>query len=1067
MGSTIHLVTGQFAQDRTAELLAQYRARRSDVGSVLWLAPSQIAADEVLSRLATTAKPLLMPNVFSVDQFARIITGQSTSDFDRLRRTQALDAAIRVSGQHKARTYFARVAESRGFVAGAMGLMDELQQCGITSEQFASACNRRGAKLKACTSLYAAFAQEPGQEESIVVKAARVIDKGLAPPFDSVRAVFIDGFTSFTPAVWQLIAALSSHVDLWLTLPDDDGDRPEAFASAKRTREQLESRGPVEVHTCPMRTDRAAGLEFLGRRLFGGGHETTNEAPGLRILEAPGTLGEARLVARRIRTLLGTGARPEDVVVTARDVDHVRDLLDEVFAEYGLPIAQDGDEPIIRNPAVSTLLRALRLPEDDWPFAGVTALLRSTYFRPEWPEADGDVARHAETLLRLLDEPRGRDAYLKAAQVWSESPPPALEDEQAEESRRQRQSRLATRCRPFLERFFSAWEKLQAAKTFAAYAAAVREFAQSIGLESVSNEVEPDRRALEALRAGIESDSATRLSRSAFQRRLTATASAITLPRSPRTAGRVRVVPAEEARHLDCEYLFILGLGEGSFPRLSQPVSLLNDVDRQQLREAGLPFADPQSRLGDEQRLFLELVGRPRRELVFSYSAVDERGQAMLTGSFFSAVRACFAPGAIAVESQRMLIEGYFTRDPLSIAEARSRVAQAFRNGGAEVQHPDLPSEICIHLTWAREVAAARFAADDYNGYDGLLSHPTALAAVRDRFGTQKVFSPSALEAYVACPFRYFIDQVLRLEELGEPGEEVEHTRRGAAIHRALSRLHQRLRQDHRDIVATTLPEHVNEDLRLQVDAAIQEYARRTPSLAARKLWELEGRRLARSVAKYRGHWDGFLDPWRKLGANLGPTHMEAGFGLPPSGTSVDEEYGPLVLDVGGVEVRIGGRIDRVDVAELEDGLGFWVIDYKSGRATNYTASELARFEKLQLPLYALAVERVLYPGQPVRTLGLAYWLVTDSGPKTVSPGTRQALGWFSDPKKWATFRTQLEAWVAGLVGHIRAGRFPLAPRSEHCTDTCSFGTVCRIAQSRNSAKAWELALPTADEEPV
>ena len=32
------------------------------------------------------------------------------------------------------------------------------------------------------------------------------------------------------------------------------------------------------------------------------------------------------------------------------------------------------------------LFCALRLPEEDWPFAGVTALLRNTYFRPRWPE---------------------------------------------------------------------------------------------------------------------------------------------------------------------------------------------------------------------------------------------------------------------------------------------------------------------------------------------------------------------------------------------------------------------------------------------------------------------------------------------------------------------------------------------------------------------------------------------------------------------------------------------------------------------------------------------------------
>ena len=74
--------------------------------------------------------------------------------------------------------------------------------------------------------------------------------------------------------------------------------------------------------------------------------------------------------------------------------------------------------------------------------------------------------------------------------------------------------------------------------------------------------------------------------------------------------------------------------------------------------------------------------------------------------------------------------------------------------------------------------------------------------------------------------------------------------------------------------------------------------------------------------------------------------------------------------------------------------------------------------------------------------------------------GKKAALAWLANPEAWATFRKQLEAWVALLATHIRAGDFPLAPRSEHCTDTCSFGPVCRIAQSRNTGKVFELELP-------
>jgi hypothetical protein len=192
------------------------------------------------------------------------------------------------------------------------------------------------------------------------------------------------------------------------------------------------------------------------------------------------------------------------------------------------------------------------------------------------------------------------------------------------------------------------------------------------------------------------------------------------------------------------------------------------------------------------------------------------------------------------------------------------------------------------------------------------------------------------------------------------------------------------------------------------------------------------------------------------------PEFFEVGFGLPShDGETV---YPPLVLAGGGVEIRISGRIDRVDVAELPGGgVGFWIIDYKTGRSAYYTGGDLKEFRKLQLTLYALAVQDVLLAGQAARPLGLAYWLVTDSGPKAALPAHPKYLAWLDEAEAWRKVRAQLEQWVMTLVGKIRGGEFPLKPRSEQCTLTCDFAHVCRISQVRPVVenKAWQLPLPT------
>ena len=46
-------------------------------------------------------------------------------------------------------------------------------------------------------------------------------------------------------------------------------------------------------------------------------------------------------------------------------------------------------------------------------------------------------------------------------------------------------------------------------------------------------------------------------------------ASSVTLPLTEHGPGRVRALPADQARHLDCDDLFLLGLGERGFPDLA------------------------------------------------------------------------------------------------------------------------------------------------------------------------------------------------------------------------------------------------------------------------------------------------------------------------------------------------------------------------------------------------------------------------------------------------------------------------------------------------------------------
>jgi RecB family exonuclease len=826
---------------------------------------------------------------------------------------------------------------------------------------------------------------------------------------------------------------------------------------------------------------RLAGLAHLERNLFRPVRQIqpASDASGLLCLEAPGLVGEARLVARRIKALLRDGVPAGEILVSVRDLTPYADLLHEVFDEYGIPVDVEGTDALQRDPAVGLLLRALRMPEDDWPFSPVTALLRSNFFRPRWPEARhvADVPLLAEALLRLLAEPRGREAYLEAARRWALREQPGLEDEQAQESRRRRTHNLARQCGPFLERFFRSWDDMPTTAPLGEHVRWLRVFAEDLGL---ADDTRGWRCFWDEIARWQERDEHTRrpraLDRRTFQRRLQALAGSVGVARTVRGPGRVRVLSAELACDLDADHVFILGLGEGSFPSLASPSALLDEAQRQALRAEGLELTSLADRLPAEMLLFYRLATRARRQLVLSYPAIDERGQPLLPSSFLSAALDLFAPKVIPVERKAMLIEGFDREEPLSPAEQRIQLALQL-SFKSQIPNPkfkkettslfsdlrfgilDLDSPVLANLRDAAEMARKRFRERGFSPFEGQFRDPRVIAEVARMFGPERVFSPTALEDFVACPFRFFLGHVLHLEPLEDPREEIEVTRRGQAFHRALSRLHRQLK----DAGIHQPADGLDEQVRQRLSEAIAEDVARAPGPASKRLWELEGQRMLRVSRRYPEQWQQLVAPWLEHDVRPRPFFFEVDFGLPAE-DGAGAPYGPLVIRGGDIEVRVSGRIDRVDVAEARGETYFWIIDYKTGRGEHYTSRALVEFQRLQLTLYALAVEEVLLADRRARPLGLAYWLLTEQGPKVVLPVRNQVL-WLSESRTWRQVRRTLEEWIVALVQHIRAGNYPLRPRSENCTQTCDFGQICRITQSRTVPKDWSLELPVVSKD--
>jgi RecB family exonuclease len=273
---------------------------------------------------------------------------------------------------------------------------------------------------------------------------------------------------------------------------------------------------------------------------------------------------------------------------------------------------------------------------------------------------------------------------------------------------------------------------------------------------------------------------------------------------------------------------------------------------------------------------------------------------------------------------------------------------------------------------------------------------------------TAKIWSVSALETYLGCPFKFFAQHVLRLEEEPEDEEVMDPRRQGRFMHAVFEQFFKTWQHaGHGAITAETL-----DQARAMFTAVVEEALEELPAAEA----GLERTRLLGSPAA----------------AGLGEAvmRMEAERPMPVVERLLEHSLeGEFVFTTpdGPRTIALRGKADRLDL--LEDGT-FRLIDYKLGWPPDRTRA-------LQLAIYALCAEQRLRPYKGRHwTLGEAVYLAF-KGPRRVVPlfardGTRVEV------------LAKAQSLLVSTVDAIAAGQFPPTPDDVFRCDTCSFASVCR-----------------------
>jgi ATP-dependent helicase/DNAse subunit B len=1021
------LLCGPAGSGKTERVVAEIR-QLLDAGATerfVVLVPTYSRAEHLKRRVLRGGLPGIFDRgIGTFEQAAERRTGRRLSE---LAPAPVRDALLADALAECAPTEFARASRFAGFRRAALRLLKELKstdQPDGVDEAIARAASAaealpasRGTKLVALAPVLRSYQRRLAaagllDHEDLLREFLARLRTDPGPP---LRLFALDGFTDLTEVQTRIVQILAGNAERALVTLLADAERPGGpFGAGASLREALlRGSGMTEVRLSG--NHRACGdLARLERGVADGAVSATVTTPdgSVRFLAGSDRDDEADRVARTcLRFVADHAIARSDVLVIVRSLEsETATRVLDALRRHGVPARRIGPSPLVASPTVRNVLRVLRLlagldEKDD-----ALAALRSGAAR-------GVEVREADRLDReaALRGVHGLDGLSRLAQElpscrsWI-----ALLRRLAPSAAPQAPSAVAARLLEAVEELtaFSfdaagAGDDARLASDAAALSALVALVGESV----------------QAVAAGNH----PALTPAEFVARVEEQAASASFTAPDRRADVVNVVDAGEARQWEARAVVVAGLRLGEWPAGAREDLFVSDRDRDAVAKGGVRLP---SRLDEAQRrerlLFYTAVTRARERLVLTTSLTDEKGDPEIASPFLEdALRIFGGAGLEGAERSpgdvRPAAGECFGEDDLA-RTALASLTERFEPGTSSERRARTGAAVLERLLAdpSPRAAGRHVLVDAARWFRGRARPLSSRGAARLALAAPRRRSASSLATFAQCSYRYFADKGLGLSE----PEAAAHEGPDAALLGSIA---------HAALEATLRGRLSGEGAERAFDAVWDEHASRF----AMSL------RLARERAALRRV---VLDriareAERPLVPGFVPREFERAFGLdgaPP--LVVAAVAGPR-----GEAVEVAGKIDRVDV----DGAGrAIVLDYKYSDVTRYSKLEakLDAGTDLQLPLYALAAERVL--GREVVAAG--YVTLRDGKERWLrlaadAPGRPRAdVSWVGPDR--AAKLAAVEARVRELDGRIREGAIAASPRDpERCgRGKCPFADLCR-----------------------
>ena len=777
---------------------------------------------------------------------------------------------------------------------------------------------------------------------------------------------------------------------------------------------------------------------------------------GSSLVIAPDPHQEVRWVLRHLMKAAEEGTPFHRMAILYRQPNPYAALLQEELKLSGVVMAGPGNVPLAETAVGRTLLGLVRLVGSDLPRSEVMAWLtgcpvisprtpRLTIHPSNWDA----ISRKAGVVGGLGQWEQRLDRYAAEMERLAEEAVRVGEVSEARTARLQSESDAA---RALLDFVTGLADRLKAPTGGSGWPGFI-DWTQSLlaayldQTTANSREVEEAalrrvEEALQEMRAldQLEADPSFEGFRLALEEAL-----ASPLGHLGQTGRGIFVAPLRTVLGMSFDVICVVGMVEGAMPPRQADDPLLPDRERQRAGgpAAGLPLRG--GREADERYHYLAALAAGK-QCVLSFPRGNlgaQRGQFPSRWFLEAATRLHGAPvytsnlgslGSVpwltTVASMEDGLQTVATEAPADIHDRDVEGLWRWRRAGRPMEQHHLAASGQLSRTLALGQGREAHQLTHWDGDVSILKDRTR----RLRLLNRPALSPTSLETWATCPFRYLLGHVLGVAALEQPEDvaTMSPLEKGSLVHGILESFIRTV-QEEGPLPSPEEPwseEHRDLLHRLAQQSFAEAEAKGVTGKAL--LWELQREAILSDL-------DAFLAADAELRDRFGvtPHLVEVRFGLP---RSADGEPGleAAQREIPGVgTLRFRGVADRVDL-DLSGNLAL-VLDYKTGSASSYQALKddpIDGGKRLQLPIYTLALQKSL--GEEV-TVRAAYWFVSARGRYAIFP---------PEPVEMAQVAERFDRAVGTIAQGIAEGVFPANPGSEvrggfsNCY-YCDFNTLC------------------------